>query len=426
MAMLKHHVSTFAHNKRGSIGVTFSLAMIPVVTVLAMATDYSMALGRRSTLQQILDASALALAKDGDIDTMNPAQVNARAMTYAKKIGGMPVDQLQIAASVSKQEVKIDGTGLVKLNFGFFGTDKLAVKSSVTVTRQGTGKLEIALALDNTGSMAQSSKITELKKAIKALVTYMQDPAKNKSPTKIAMIPFTTTVRANKADLPEWIFAETRPNNWNGCITDRNEPYNTNDSPPANGVADSLYQWGTWVQKYNNGNHYGWGNGNGNQPVWEYQAVSCGNLATMIPLTSDLSKISDAADDMIASGNTNVTIGVEWGMHALTASEPMTGASPEGTEDLSRVLIVLTDGDNTQDRFSSNQNQIDTRTRVACNSAKAKGLIVYTIRVIDGNANLLRECASDPSNYYGVTQASQLTPVFEKIAGQLSKLRIAR
>jgi len=337
------------------------------------------------------------------------------------------VESLQINARVNSKEVVIDGTGLVTLNFGgFVGMDKMAVKSSVTVSRQSSTKLEIALALDNTGSMAQSGKITELKKAVKALVTYMQDPAKNKAPTKIAMIPFTTAVRANKNDLPDWIFAEPRPNNWNGCITDRDEPYNTNDSPPVAGNAATLFQWGTWVQRYNNGNHYGWGNGNGNQPTWEYQAVSCGNLAAMIPLTSDLSKISDAADTMIASGMTNVTLGFTWGMHALTPSEPMTTASPEGTEGLVRALIVLTDGENTQDRFSYDSSQIDARTRAACASAKAKGLTVYTVRLIDGNANLLKGCASSAENYYSVTQASQLTPVFEKIAGQLSKLRIAR
>jgi Flp pilus assembly protein TadG len=428
MATLTRLLKSLVKNRRGSVGITFSFAMVPLVTVLALATDYSLATSRKASLQQILDASALALARDPDIDTMNAQQINSRGLDYVKKMGGSPVEGLVISAAVSTQEVRIDGSGNVVLNFGgLFGQEKMAVKSSVTVTRMNARKLELSLALDNTGSMRQSNKIVELKKAVKAIVAYMQDPAKNKSPTKMAMVPFATGVRAKTADLPDSIFYQARPNNWNGCITDRDEPYNTNDTAPVAGNDASKFHWGTWERKKNNnGWHYGWNNNNNNNEM-EYVAFECGDLARMIPLTSNLTTISAAADDLEASGNTNLTIGVEWDMHALTPGEPLTGASPENTQDLVRALIVLTDGVNTEDRFGSNNGgAIDTRALAACSAAKTKGIQVYTIHLIDGNAEVLKNCASVKENYFFVSEASQLTPVFEKIAGSLSKLRIAR
>ena len=49
----------------------------------------------------------------------------------------------------------------------------------------------------------------------------------------------------------------------------------------------------------------------------------------------------------------------------------------------------MTDGQNTQYRFSSNQAAIDLRTQQACNNIKAQNIKLYTVRVIEGNASLL-------------------------------------
>jgi hypothetical protein len=48
------------------------------------------------------------------------------------------------------------------------------------------------------------------------------------------------------------------------------------------------------------------------------------------------------------------------------------------------------------------------------------------VRVIDGNVELLRGCATNSSMYYDVQQASQLNAVFSAIAQNLANLRIAR
>ena len=46
--------------------------------------------------------------------------------------------------------------------------------------------------------------------------------------------------------------------------------------------------------------------------------------------------------------------------------------------------------------------------------------------MIDGDATLLRNCATKPNMYYNVNQASQLNSVFSSIAQNLANLRLAR
>jgi hypothetical protein len=127
---------------------------------------------------------------------------------------------------------------------------------------------------------------------------------------------------------------------------------------------------------------------------------------------------------MNPTGTTNVTIGLAWAWHALTPNSPLTeGTAPH--PDTSKVIILLTDGENTENRWTSNSSQIDERTRQVCANVKAANIQLYTIRVIDGNATLLQQCATKPDMYFNVQNASSLNSVFGQIAQNLARLRIA-
>ena len=54
---------------------------------------------------------------------------------------------------------------------------------------------------------------------------------------------------------------------------------------------------------------------------------------------------------MTPAGNTNVTIGLAWGFQSLSPVAPFNAPAP--APDLDKVIILLTDGDNTQNRWSS-------------------------------------------------------------------------
>jgi hypothetical protein len=61
-----------------------------------------------------------------------------------------------------------------------------------------------------------------------------------------------------------------------------------------------------------------------------------------------------------------------------------------------------------------------------CDNAKAANIKIYTVRVINGNASLLRNCATKPDMYYDVDHADELNMVFKSIAQNLANLRLSK
>jgi len=278
------------------------------------------------------------------------------------------------------------------------------VISSSSEVKWGIKKLELALVLDNTGSMGNNGKLTQLKTASHNLLTTLQKAAKQLGDVKVAIIPFDTKVNIGTGYKAQtWIdytVHNIQQNQWQGCVEDRDQPNDTLDTTPSSDIHT------------------------------KFPATSCSGITTVLPLTDifdtqGFTDLNSKVDAMRSSGNTNVTIGLVWGWHALTTSEPLTqGLDPAPDRD--KVILLLTDGDNTQNRWTSSSSSIDTRTALACANAKAANIKIYTVRVIDGDTTLLRNCATKPTMYFEVTQANQLDSVFSSIAQNLANLRIAR
>lgn len=206
---------------------------------------------------------------------------------------------------------------------------------------------------------------------------------------------------------------------WNGCVRDRNQTYDASNAAPSFTWADvSKTNLKNVVETYRTATTPSLADAF--QP---HQFNAC--PAKMLPLTYDWTALNDKIDELQPSGNTNVTIGLSWAFHALTASDPLANALPAGPG-LDKVIILLTDGDNTQNRWTNNQADIDARTQATCTAVKNANIKLYTIRVIDGNASLLQSCATNPSMYYNVQNASELNAVFVTIAQNLANLRLAK
>ncbi|HEY5080370.1 MAG TPA: hypothetical protein VII91_00295, partial [Bauldia sp.] len=104
-----------------------------------------------------------------------------------------------------------------------------------------------------------------------------------------------------------------------------------------------------------------------------------------------------------------------------------------------QVIIELSDGLNTQDRWygngSSTSTQVDSRMYYGsatptgtCVNAKAAGILIYTVQVNTGGdptSTLLQNCASDPTMFFQLTSASQIITTFQAIGTALSDLRLS-
>ncbi len=183
---------------------------------------------------------------------------------------------------------------------------------------------------------------------------------------------------------------------WNGCVMDRDQNNDVMNTPTASDSQATLYR--------------------------AHQASAC--PTSMMALSTDWDALNAKVDAMVPTGNTNVTIGLQMAWQTLSNHAPFNAPAP--SPDLDKVIILMTDGDNTQNRWSTSQYSIDARTEKACTNAKAAGIKLYTVRVINGNATLLKNCATKPEMYFDVQQAVQLNSVFAAIAQNLANLRIAK
>lgn len=68
---------------------------------------------------------------------------------------------------------------------------------------------------------------------------------------------------------------------------------------------------------------------------------------TDVSTPAGVNSIKAAIDGMVASGATNVPEGLAWGWRVLSSQEPFTGGRPETEKGNDKIVIVLTDGENT-------------------------------------------------------------------------------
>ncbi len=428
---LRRTLRAFRISGRGNVTMTFALAVIPMIAAVGSAVDFSRANSARSAMQAALDSTALILSKDAQ--TLTPDQLNAKALSVfmanfnRPEVTNIGVSPVFTTPSPGSFALQMKATGLVPTTFTGIWQPTMTIGADAQAV-WGMKRLELALALDNTGSMASSQKMAQLKLAAKDLLKTLQNAAKKPEDVKVSIIPFSTDVNVGTANVnatwlrwDEWdadsanqgcsktqytsknscqnnggTWGPKPHSNWNGCVWDRDQNYDTTNAATSTAIKATLYS--------------------------AHQESAC--PVPMLPLTNDWTALNNKVDAMQPNGNTNVTIGLQFAFQSLSAVAPFNAAATQ--TDLDKVIILLTDGDNTENRWSTNQATIDARTTLACNNVKAANIKLYTIRVINGNANLLKACATKADMYYDVQQASQLSAVFSTIAQNLANLRLAK
>jgi Flp pilus assembly protein TadG len=463
----------------GNIAVIFTLAAIPVIGFVGAAIDYSRTNSARSSVQSALDSTALMLSKDLSSGTITAGQVSATAQAYfnalytnadGKQVIQSPATQavtavytpnngnmgntiqLSVTAQVTTDFMKVLSTSLSTVNFTVSST-----------TAWGNVKMRVALALDNTGSMADNGKIAALRTAVAGnggLIDQLSALAKNDGDVYISVIPFAKDVNIGASnynqtwiDWTDWDAANgtcsrssyttqstcvaarktwtpANHNTWTGCVTDRTQSYDTLNTAPTATITDTFFPA---EEYYENSEYYC---KPGNKPP----------LQQIQPLTYDWSSLKTMVNAMQPTGGTNQPIGLAWAWQSLTQTGPMNAPEEDSNYQYNRVIIILSDGLNTEDRWPSYGNgssqyggQIDARQQILCNNIKnpvdpktnKPMYTIYTIQVntstpADPTSTVLQNCASDPSKFFMLTSSGQIATTFTTIGTALSQLRVAQ
>jgi Flp pilus assembly protein TadG len=422
----------FRSQRSGNVTITFALALIPVIGLVGAAVDYSRANSARTAMQAALDSTALMLSKEAP--SLTSTQMTQKANDYFNAMFTRPEalnTTLALNYNATGDSLTLSGSANVNTTFTrVIGKTQMAIGSSTTV-KWGMSRLRVALVLDNTGSMADAGKITALKTATKNLLTMLQSAAANNGDVYVSIIPFSkdvnvggpTNYNASWVNWTDWdannglwcksngqcsdkqtgnaVWTPNNHNTWNGCVTDRTQNYDTLNTAPSTGIPATLF------------------------PAEQYDNCP----AEFIPLSYNWTQLNKKVDDMFPNGNTNQAIGLAWGWMSLMTTAPLNAPAMDANYKYQQIIILLTDGLNTQDRWYSDQSSIDARQQILCNNIKAAGITLYTVQVNTGGdptSTLLQNCASDAGKFFILTSASQIVSTFTQIGTNLTKLRIAK
>ena len=198
---------------------------------------------------------------------------------------------------------------------------------------------------------------------------------------------------------------------WTGCINDRDQSYDTLNTDPGSSIGSNITP---------------------SKQFYAEQWSSCLS-ATVAPMSNDWTALKNQISAMTANGNTNQSVGMAWGWQSLsTTNGPIAAPAKASNYVYKDYIVLLSDGLNTQNRWSTTQSSIDARQELLCANVKgdaANPVTVFTIQVNinngDPQSQVLQDCASN-GNFQMITSASQTADAFQNVLTQISKLRVSR
>lgn len=395
----------FCADRRAAVAVALSVAIVPVVALLGVATDAGRAYFVQMRLSQAVDSAALAggraFTEAFQTDDINRYFVGNFPDGYMNAT----IQPLDITVDEVDGTVEVIASAEVPTTFmRVLDIDHITVQARAVVKRAVRG-MELAMVLDVTGSMS-GSKIASLRAAANSLVDILYGDRETVNDLWVSVVPFTARVNFKPHD--DWM--ESLPSPWNGCGDPRSGSLATSDGPPSEGL------WEPFDGRYGN-IYYG-----------------CPSVS-LLPLTAEKTTIKATIDALEAAGSTRTDIGMVWGWRALSPQwRGVWGGDPTlpldyDTPLMEKVAIIMTDGENTPQHTNDpiSVSQTNNQLSAECTAMKAQGITIYTITFMMPSSldDLYRNCASDPKKFFKSPTNEDLEKTFKIIGAELSNLRLA-
>ena len=394
MSFLRRLIS----RREGNIAIMFGLAAIPLVIAVGMAIDMSRAYSVRTRLNAALDDAGLALGASPKLcpapaPCYTQAQLNNRLKTYvianfpAGKLGSIGTPSFTVSAD--GLSYTINGTASVNTSLmRIIGINTLSVSATSVITK-GVG-LELAMALDNTGSMLSSNNIATLRTASQQLIDDLFAKTTTTSQLRISIVPYVTAVNlppplAQKAGFLTtssplaWDSSQslTTSTGWKGCVM---EPAYPNDMAEATGTGanpkwPSAFLWDVYDPTINDNTvwpnkstaasdnvtvkpdgssnvHTTFSNAGGLGDCNLNASVNKSCPTQITPLTSDQATLDNAVQAMQAwcQSGTMINVGMAWAWRTISPNSVFNDAAfttqPQqyGAPGWIKAVILMTDG----------------------------------------------------------------------------------
>ncbi|MGH6926034.1 MAG: pilus assembly protein TadG-related protein [Propylenella sp.] len=400
----------FARDQHGNVAIIFAVSAVPLIGLLGGAVDMTRHQRHKVELLNAMDSAAIALARRGaendeDADAFVNAYIAAIRPSTDPMLSVRAFNATQIAGGWRVESDAAMETAFMPL----IGIPEMQFDLATEVMTGG-GKYEVALALDNTGSMAERNKIGDLREASNHLVDILYDEPGAEDRVKMALVPFTTTVNIRgEAFDPDWldpeglglgthrfdaydrtvnrldIFEELSagrvgpdglPVAWKGCVEAREGGLDVDDTEPG---ADAVTRWTPYLSpdgsdergnpRWASENSYLLDRTGGRGSPLErlrntdkYFTPTFGARfdpfdtdngpnqscrGPIVELTNSQERMRDAIDAMEPGGFTHIPQGLVWGWRVLSPEEPFSQGVAYDDAGTQKALVLLSDGVNT-------------------------------------------------------------------------------
>jgi len=401
----------FDKDQHGNVAVLFAFSMVPLIGLLGGAVDVTRYQRHKVELLNAMDSAAIALVRhgptnDADADDFVNRYV-AAMMPGEGRDHGLHLDRFDAVAIPGGYRVVANGT----MDTAFLpvvGIEEMPLKLETEVMAT-SGSYEVALALDNTGSMAERNKIGALKEAANHLIDILYQDAGAEDRVKMALVPFTTAVNIRgEAFKSDWldpkglglgthrfdaydrevsrldifqalsdgkVGPDGLPTAWKGCVEAREGDLDVDDTAPGN---DPVTRWTPYLSPDGSDNGGGWVHDNSyladatggrgsaidrlrnvdkyftptylagyHGPFNEKSGPNQSCRGPIVELTSDQKRMRDAIKAMQPGGYTHIPQGLVWGWRVLSPGEPFNQGAAYDDATTQKALVLLSDGKNT-------------------------------------------------------------------------------
>ena len=399
-------------SRGGNVAVIFALTVSSAIVIGGGGIDILRMSNNRKYLQERVDATALYVANGLTSSTLNTAQATSEKH-LASLVDSDHGTLSAIVATPTDGTLKLDATLTTQSTFlSMVGVPDLETTVSTTVN-WGETSLEIALVLDNTGSMLDNNKLSSLKTAATSMVTSLSGKATTQNSVKFALVPYANFVNVGSTyKNASWIdnaglspyhssYFSTALNrftlysnlgkSWPGCVESRPAPYDADDTAPSAATPSTLFVPAFNPDEPNTTYKVGWVTYNlypnsyltddtssSDDIVRLKQASKYTKLSTkdfsnsvfysnysapkgpgfgcdvqaVTRLTDSYSSVKTSINAMTASGSTNTPEGLAWGWRMLSPKAPFADGKDYGSKTL-KIAVLLTDGTNSVTTWTS-------------------------------------------------------------------------
>jgi len=475
--------------RRGSVLVWFAVTLVPLIIAVGLAIDIARAYAVKVRLGAALDDAGLAVASTSNQNVNLTARLDQYFYGNFPDIGiGTPTGVTMAQDAGDPNAIDLTATAEVPTIFmRIAGFQTITVTATAQVTKEPTG-LEVALVLDNTGSMLDSYNGVTNMAAMAAdagqLVDILFGANTSNTKLKMSLVPFVTAVNpgalapsligagslpqvnTGTTKKPVWktiTYSATDPTLWKGCLEEPDAPADQFESTAAGAWAP---YW--WPSDSTNNPWGAWPNNidivltrpGADDPTQSHSPnLGCGTPIQR--LVNDRQTMLGAVNAMQAwsRSGTMIHVGMALGWRTISPysvfeTNGAPDAQPYNTPGWTKAVVLETDGtDNfnqcpscsipdytgfgylsdgrlgTTTSVAAAKATLDSRLTAVCVAMKARGIVIYTIGFTGGATNsqaILRGCATDAGKYFFAPDQATLQAAFVAIANSLNKIRLSK